>query len=575
MIAARGLTKRFGDTLAVDDVSFELAPGRVCAILGPDGAGKSTTLRMLLGLVHPSSGSSEILGRPFRELDDPPRRVGALLVSGAHPGRTARDHLRVCAALAGRGAERVDRLLAAVGLQEDADRRAGGLSADMRQRLGIAAALVGDPEVLVLDEPANGLGREGVRWLGDLLRRLAKEGRTVLLSSHSLRDAAQSAEQILVMEGGALVAESSVDELARRAGSDVVIRSPGAEVLAERLERSGIATERISSEEVRARDAPASAVTDLAVANGLPVWEVRSEAQSLDQALSELTADSPGRQREAGGALNGGPPPSPEREVKPAAERAIERDLSGQPKPSDARVVIVASPAHGMGCTTVSVLIGDVLAEQLGLRSLVVALSLDRERMALPAPEEQRSKLRLEDLMRDLQGFDDAARISPYVSVARSGLHTLTGPREAQALEELAPERLDALLEFAARFYDVIVLDVGGLEESALSAAIARTDQVVLLGSFEGGAELAAPSPVVDAIERMRSEPATLVLNRVDPETAAEVTTGGGSTTHTVLPDDHELIRALDSGDFRLSDARPDTRIAIKRLGLLVARRLS
>ena len=572
MIAARGLTKRFGDTLAVDDVSFELEPGEVCSLVGPPGAGKSTTLRMLLGLVHPSSGSSEVLGRPFRDLDDPLRRVGALLGPGAHPGRTARDHLRISAALAGQPRGRVDTLLEAVGLEQEAHSRAGGLSHEGRRRLGIAAALAGDPEALVLDEPAEGLDGEGVEWLAALLRRLAEAGRTVLVSSSSLVVAAAIAERVLVMEGGALVADCSVDELERRAGRDVVVRSPGAEVLAERLARAGIATARISSEELRARDVPASAVTELAVGSGLPVWEVRSEAQGLDEALSELAPGAAEGAGEVEVAMKGA---SDGRAVKPAVESGLERALGRQARPSQPRIVVVASPQRGMGCTTVSFLIGDVLADQLGLRALVMALSLDRERVTLPVPEDERSKLGLDDLLRDLDGFDEAARISPYVSIADSGVHTLTGPSEVQALDGLPPERLDALLEFAARFYDVIVLDVGDLGQAALKHAIAHADEVVLLGSSEGGAELAGPSLAVDAIERTRREPATLVLNRVDPEVAAKATSGGEPATHTVLPDDHELIRAFDSGGFRLSDVHPQTRTAIKRLGLLVARRLS
>ena len=566
MIAARGLTKRFADTLAVDDLSFELEPGRVWALLGPGGAGKSTVLRMLVGLVQPDAGSPEILGRPFRELDDPPRRVGVLLETGGHPGRTVRDHLRVAAARAGCDAERVDQLILEVGLRDHARARAGRLPRELSRRLGIAAALVGDPEVLVLDEPANGLGRDGAGWLAELLRRLADAGRTVLLSSDDVADAAQTADRILALERGALVAESSVEELVERTGRDVVVRSPGAEVLAERLERSGIATVDVSSEELRARDVPASAVTELAVASGLPVEEVRSEARGLDEALGQVTADSVERAHE------GDTTPARRTADVAAEERAIEDELRGRPKPSEPRVVAVASAAPVMGCTTASFLLGDVLAEEMGLRALVVALSVDRERLTLPAPEDERSQLGLDHLLEDLDGFDEAARISPYVSVGRSGVHTLTGARGREALERLCWRRLNALLEFASRFYDLIVLDVGGLEGAALRAVLARADEVVLLASAEAGTALGEPSPVVDAIEETRGERATLVLNRVDPLVAAQATSG---RAHTVLPEDHQLIRALDCGDFRLSDARPETRQAIKRLGLLVARRLS
>ena len=575
MIVARGLTKRFDDALAVDDLSFELEPGRVWALLGPGGAGKSTTLRMLVGLVQPDAGRSEILGRPFPELDDPARRVGVLLEPVAHPGRTVRDQLRVAAALAGCDAERVEQLLLEAGLQKHAGARAGTLSRDMRQRLAIAWALMADPEVLILDEPASGLGPEGVNWLAELLRDLAGEGRTVLLSSGAVADAAQTADRIVAIARGALVAESSVEELVERTGSDVVVRSPGAEVLAERLQRSGIATVNVSSEGLRARDVPASAVTELAVASGLPVEEVRSEARTLDDAFAQLTADSAAGAQDVPAAPDGARPRSGPADDVSDAERAIEDELRGQPKPSEPRIVAVASAAPEMGSTTVSFLVGDVLAEGLGLRALVVALSVDRERLTLPASPDDRSQLGLDDLLEDLDGFDEAARISPYVSVAPSGLHTLTGPRDAETLARVAPQRLNELLGFAVRFYDLIVLDVGGLEGAALRSVLTRADEVVLLASAEAGAELGEPSPVTDAIEATRGERATLVINRVDPAVAREATGSRTRGAHTVLPEDRELIRALDSGDFRLAGARPETRQAVKRLGLLVARRLS
>ena len=196
-IEARHLGKRFGPVRAVEDVSFEVIPGRVTGFLGPNGAGKTTTLRMLLGLVTPASGTATIGGRPYRELSCPLRQVGvALEPSGADPGRTARAHLRLQAMLAGVPPARAEEVLALTGLSDAAGRRAGGFSLGMRQRLGLAAALIGDPAVLILDEPANGLDPDGVRWLRELLRRLtAGEGRTVLLSSHLLAEAAQTVDQ--------------------------------------------------------------------------------------------------------------------------------------------------------------------------------------------------------------------------------------------------------------------------------------------------------------------------------------------------------------------------------------------
>jgi MinD-like ATPase involved in chromosome partitioning or flagellar assembly len=222
-----------------------------------------------------------------------------------------------------------------------------------------------------------------------------------------------------------------------------------------------------------------------------------------------------------------------------------------------------------MGRTTLAFLLADVLAAKLDARALAVTLSGDRERMALPVPSDGRSALDLGDLLADLDGFDDAARIHPYVSTARSGLHTLSGPRDAGRLDSLTAEQLQALLEFAARFYELVVLDVGELPEEAQRAAVERADQVVLLGAADAGDELAEPSPAVDAVESLRSERATLVLNRVDRELAVAGPAGRGP--HALVPEDRDLIRALDSGDFELDRLEPATRVALKRLGLVVA----
>src|SRR5689334_9156710 len=186
-IEVAGLTKRFGSVLAVDNLSFTVDEGRVVGFLGPNGAGKTTTLRMLLGLVNPSGGAATVLGRPFKTLTDPARTVGAVLDGGMlHPGRTGRNHLRALARAAGIGDARTDELLELVALTPAKNRRAGGYSLGMRQRLGLAAALLGDPKVLILDEPANGLDPQGIRWLRDFLKRLASEGRAILVSSHVL-----------------------------------------------------------------------------------------------------------------------------------------------------------------------------------------------------------------------------------------------------------------------------------------------------------------------------------------------------------------------------------------------------
>jgi ABC-2 type transport system ATP-binding protein len=214
-IAADALTKDFGRIRAVDDVSFEIQPGRVVGLLGPNGSGKTTTLRMLLGLVTPTVGRATIGGRPFAALDDPVHQVGVVLETDAfHGGRTARNHLRVLATEARIAHRRVGEVLELVGLGEAADRRAGTFSLGMRQRLSLAAALLGDPAVLVLDEPANGLDPAGIRWLRDLLRDLANQGRTIVLSSHVLAEVAQTVDEVLILDRGRLRAHRSILDIA-------------------------------------------------------------------------------------------------------------------------------------------------------------------------------------------------------------------------------------------------------------------------------------------------------------------------------------------------------------------------
>jgi ABC-2 type transport system ATP-binding protein len=221
-IQVAGLRKRFGHAVAVEDVSFTVFYGRITGFLGPNGAGKTTTLRMLLGLIHPDAGTAMIAGKPYPKLASPARTVGALLDAAAHPGRSGRDHLQVLAAAAGIPQGRAGQLLATVGLQHAARQRAGGYSLGMRQRLGLAAALLGDPAVLVLDEPANGLDPQGIRWLRDLLRALAAEGRAVLVSSHLLAEVAQTVDDVVVISRGRTVAQAPLpDLLAARPGASL------------------------------------------------------------------------------------------------------------------------------------------------------------------------------------------------------------------------------------------------------------------------------------------------------------------------------------------------------------------
>ncbi len=214
IVMAQGLTKRFGDVVAVDDLSFALEPGTITGFVGPNGAGKTTTLLMLLGLARPTAGTATIAGSPYRDLVDPVRTVGAVLDSaGFHPGRSARNHLRAMASAAGIGDARVDEVLSRVDLAGAARRRVGGFSTGMRQRLHLAGALLGDPEVLILDEPNNGLDPEGIHWLRGELRRMAAEGRTVLISSHVLAELAQAISHVLIIAGGKLRASGPVGDV--------------------------------------------------------------------------------------------------------------------------------------------------------------------------------------------------------------------------------------------------------------------------------------------------------------------------------------------------------------------------
>ena len=227
VVVSEGLSKRFGTLLAVDNLSFALEPGTITGFLGPNGAGKTTTLRMLLGLATPTKGRALVFGRPYSQLEQPARRIGAVLeATDFHPGRSARNHLRMLAETAELPRSRVDEVLRLVELESAAGRRVKGYSLGMRQRLGLAAALLGEPELLILDEPANGLDPEGVRWLRDFLRDFASTGRTVLISSHVLAEVAQTVDQVLIINRGTLVVESSLAQLTARVGGAVRVRTP-------------------------------------------------------------------------------------------------------------------------------------------------------------------------------------------------------------------------------------------------------------------------------------------------------------------------------------------------------------
>jgi ABC-2 type transport system ATP-binding protein len=289
-ISVRGLTKRFGDVLAVDRLDFEAGEGTVTGFLGPNGAGKTTTLRMLLGLVSPTAGTATITGRPYRELADPVRRVGAVLeASGYHPGRSGRDHLRVLATGAGLDPRRVDEVLELTGLVGAGRRRVGGYSLGMRQRLGLASALLGDPEVLVLDEPANGLDPEGVHWLRGLVRGLADEGRTVLVSSHVLAEVAQTVDEVVIIDRGRLVAHSTLAALTAGADRTVRVRTPQPGALRDLLVTSGAQVTLDGPDQLVVAGATTEQVGQAAAAGGVVLHEMRFERSNLEDVFLELT----------------------------------------------------------------------------------------------------------------------------------------------------------------------------------------------------------------------------------------------------------------------------------------------
>jgi ABC-2 type transport system ATP-binding protein len=291
VIDIRGLTKRFGQVLAVDQLSFQVEAGTVTGFLGPNGAGKTTTLRMLLGLVEPTAGSATINGRPYRQLPDPSHHVGAVLeAAGVHPGRTARNHLRVRATAGRIAPARVDAVLDLVGLAAAADRRVGSFSLGMRQRLGLAAALLGDPEVLILDEPANGLDPEGVRWLRAFLRGLATQGRTVLVSSHLLAEVAQIADTIVILDHGRLVTQSPLEELMAGARQVVRVRTPRAEALRVALVAEGARVQVVAADRLEVTGATAERIGTLAAEWSIPVFECVTAAADLEEVFFQLTA---------------------------------------------------------------------------------------------------------------------------------------------------------------------------------------------------------------------------------------------------------------------------------------------
>ncbi len=294
MIEVRQLSKRYGDKLAVDSLTFDVRPGIVTGFLGPNGAGKSTTMRMLLGLDRPSSGSAMINGRNYADHAAPLHEIGALLEARAvHTSRSAYNHLLALAATHGISAARVDEVVDLVGLREVARKRAGGFSLGMGQRLGIASALLGDPEVLLLDEPINGLDPEGIRWVRDLLKDLAAEGRTVFVSSHLMSEMALTAEHLIVVGRGRLIADMSVDELIRSASTNIVaVRSPEATQLRDALAGPDVTVTTSEPGQLEVTGLTAAQIGDAARDRGLAVHELTPRQASLEEAFMDMTRDS-------------------------------------------------------------------------------------------------------------------------------------------------------------------------------------------------------------------------------------------------------------------------------------------
>ncbi len=329
-IEFRSISKHFGAVRAVDELTFTVEPGVVTGFLGPNGAGKTTSLRMLLGLVQPSGGSATFGGVAYRDLDNPLAEVGtALEASSFHPGRTARNHLRVYAAAAGIDPKRIDAVLELTGIADAADRRVGGFSMGMRQRLGLSFALLGDPKVLVLDEPINGLDPEGIRWIRGLLQRLAEEGRTVLVSSHLLSEVQQSVDRVVIIARGRIVYEGTLDTLESRIG--VVVDAPDRAALQQALAAHRVT---VTDEGLAVDGVTAAEIGQLALDARVPLSLLRSERAGLEDIFLELTGTPVGATGVApvpeGLAPPSGSPLPPPAHGRRSAAHAPAADASGE-----------------------------------------------------------------------------------------------------------------------------------------------------------------------------------------------------------------------------------------------------
>ncbi len=294
-ITVERLVKRYGETLAVDDLSFTVDGGHVTGFLGPNGAGKSTTLRAVLGLINPTSGRALVLDRPYHRLADPARTVGAAMeATFVHPGRSGRSHLRTMSAAAGIPDSRVDEVLDMVELTPARDRRVKGYSMGMRQRLALAGALLGDPQILLLDEPANGLDPQGMRWLRDILSSLASEGRAVLVSSHVLAEVEQTVDEVVVIGAGRLVMQGSLEEVVAGGERPARVRTPRAEELIAALEDSGatVMIDELREDVLLVRHMSLEEIGTLALENRIVLYELTRESRTLEDRFLELTGEA-------------------------------------------------------------------------------------------------------------------------------------------------------------------------------------------------------------------------------------------------------------------------------------------
>ena len=310
MIEVQGLTKRFGDKVAVDDLSFTVQPGVVTGFLGPNGAGKSTTMRLILGLDRPNAGKALVNGRPYRDLPDPLHEVGALLdAKDVHGGRTARAHLLALAQSNGIPARRVDEVLEMTGISSVAKKRINGFSLGMSQRLGIAGTLLGDPKVLLFDEPVNGLDPEGILWIRNFMRYLAGQGRTVFVSSHLMSEMAMTAEHLIVVGRGKLLADVTTQEFIESSSTNHVrVRSPQADDLSRALVERGIQVKPVDGY-LEVTGAECAQVGDVAAEHHLTIHELFEDRASLEEAFMELTKDTVEYHTDSFGPGFGGPPP--------------------------------------------------------------------------------------------------------------------------------------------------------------------------------------------------------------------------------------------------------------------------